>query len=61
VSELIAQQKKAHTIGEELILPASKKIVKIMFGDAAEEEFPKFPYQIILLVAELTRCLVTLK
>jgi hypothetical protein len=23
-SELIAQQKKAHTIGEELILPASK-------------------------------------
>jgi hypothetical protein len=43
VSELIAQQKKVHTIGEELILPASKKIVKIMFGDASEEEVSDVP------------------
>lgn len=43
VSELIAQQKKPHNVGEELILPAAKIIVKVMFGDAAEEEISKIP------------------
>ena len=33
VSLMIAKQKKAHTIGENLVLPAAKIIVYCVFGD----------------------------
>ena len=35
VSELIAQNMKAHTLGESLILPACLKIVSTMFENEA--------------------------
>ena len=41
VSELIAQNMKAHTLGESLILPAFKKIVKRMLGNEAVKEISK--------------------
>ena len=34
----IAKQKKAHTIGEKLILPVMKKVVKIMMGEKESEK-----------------------
>ena len=34
----IAKQKKAHTIGEKLILPVIKKVVKIMIGEKESEK-----------------------
>ena len=40
VSELIAQNMKAHTLGESLILPACKKIVR-MFGNEAAIKISK--------------------
>ena len=43
VSELIAQNMKAHTIGESLILPSCKKIVKRMLGNEAAKEISKVP------------------
>ena len=43
VSELIAQNMKAHTLGESLILPACKKIVKRMLGNEAAKEISKVP------------------
>ncbi len=43
VSELIAQNMKAHTLGESLILPACKKIVKTMLGNEAAKEISKTP------------------
>ena len=33
VSFMIAKQKRAHTIGENLVLPAAKVIVRCVFGD----------------------------
>ena len=33
VSLMIAKQKKAHTIGENLVLPATKVMVCCVFGD----------------------------
>ena len=33
VSRMIAKQKKAHTIGENLVLPAAKVMVRCVFGD----------------------------
>ena len=33
VSLMIAKQKKAHTIGENLVLPAAKLMVRCVFGD----------------------------
>ena len=33
VSLMIAKQKKAHTIGENLVLPAAKVMVRCVFGD----------------------------
>ena len=35
VSELIAKNMKAHTLGESLVLPASKKIVSTMLKNEA--------------------------
>ena len=34
---------KAHTLGESLILPACKKIVKRMLGNEAAKEISKVP------------------
>ena len=41
VSELIAQNMKAHTLGESLILPECKKIVKRLLGNEAAKEISK--------------------
>ena len=43
VSELIAQTLKAHTLGESLILPSCKKIVKRMLGNEAAKKISKVP------------------
>ena len=43
-SELIAQNMKAHTLGESLILHACKKIAKRMLGNEAAKEINKFPF-----------------
>ncbi|XP_025407195.1 protein FAM200A-like [Sipha flava] len=43
VAELIVENKKPHTIGESLILPACSEIVRIMFGNEAEAEIKKIP------------------
>ena len=34
----IAKQKKAHTIGEDLLMPVMKEVVKIMIGDKESKE-----------------------
>ena len=41
VSELIAQNMKAHTLGESLILPACQKIVSTMLGNEAAMKISK--------------------
>jgi len=41
MAELIVENKKPHTIGESLILPACSEIVRIMFGSVAEAEIKK--------------------
>ena len=38
VAKLIAQTGKPHTIGEELILPAAKEMVGVMFGEKAAKQ-----------------------
>ena len=38
VSLMIAKQKKAHTIGENLILPAAKAMVRCVLGDESEKK-----------------------
>lgn len=43
LAELIAKQKKPHTIAETLILPAWKKIPGVMLGPAAANELSKEP------------------
>jgi hypothetical protein len=43
VSELIAKKKKAHNIGEELILPACKEIVEVILGSEVAKEISKVP------------------
>ncbi|XP_029642487.1 zinc finger BED domain-containing protein 5-like [Octopus sinensis] len=41
VSQLIAQNMKAHTIGEPLILPACKKVVATILGNETAKEINK--------------------
>ena len=41
VSELIAQNMKAHTLGDSIILPACKKIVSTMLGNEAALKITK--------------------
>ncbi|XP_072389281.1 protein FAM200C-like [Diabrotica undecimpunctata] len=43
VSELIAKKQKAHTVGEELILPACKELAASMLGPEAVEQISKVP------------------
>ncbi|KAL4120074.1 hypothetical protein QTP88_012813 [Uroleucon formosanum] len=43
VAELVAKTMKPHTIGEQLILPACREIVKIFFGIEAGQEILKIP------------------
>lgn len=43
VSEMITVKMKSHTLAESIILPACKKMVKIMLGDDAEKEMSKIP------------------
>ena len=43
VSELIAQNMKAHTLGKSIILPACKKIVSTMLGNEAALKISKIP------------------
>lgn len=43
VSELIALNKKSHNIGEKIIIPACREIVKLMFGNEAVEQIDKIP------------------
>ena len=38
VSPVIAKQKKAHTIGENLVLPAAKVMVRYVFGNELEKK-----------------------
>ena len=38
VSLMIAKQKKAHTIGKNLVLPAAKVMVRCVFGDESVKE-----------------------
>eukprot|EP00106_Octopus_bimaculoides_P007154 XP_014774596.1 PREDICTED: zinc finger BED domain-containing protein 5-like [Octopus bimaculoides] len=43
VSGLIAQNMKAHTIGESLILPVCKKVVSTILGNEVAKEISKIP------------------
>ena len=43
VSYRIAQCKKPHTIGENLILPAANDMVRIMFGENEAQKLKKIP------------------
>jgi hypothetical protein len=43
VTELVAKTMKPHTIGEQIILPACREIVKIFFVIEAEQEILKIP------------------
>ncbi|XP_067118749.1 zinc finger BED domain-containing protein 5-like [Centruroides vittatus] len=43
LSELIAKNMKAHTLGESLILPACKKMVMTMLGNEATMKISKIP------------------
>ncbi|XP_022243613.1 protein FAM200A-like [Limulus polyphemus] len=43
VSELIAQNMKAHTLGESLILPACQKILSTMLENEAAMKISKIP------------------
>ncbi|XP_041421563.1 zinc finger BED domain-containing protein 5-like [Xenopus laevis] len=43
VAELVAKSKKAHTVAEQLILPACKAIVNEMLGPEAAKEIAKIP------------------
>ena len=47
VSLMIAKQKKAHTIGENLVLPAAKAMVRCFLGDESEKKLNSIPRQTI--------------
>ena len=40
---IVALKSKSHVLAESVILPACKKIVKIIHGDKAEQEISKIP------------------
>ena len=48
VSLRIAKQHKPHTIGEDLILPCAKDMVRIVFGNELQISYHLFHYQITL-------------
>ena len=43
VAKIIVLKSKSHDLAELVILPACKKMVKIMLGDKAEQEINKIP------------------
>ena len=43
VAEIIALKSKSHVLAESVILPACKRMVKLMLGDKAEQEISKIP------------------
>ena len=43
VAEIIALKSKSHVLTESVILPACKRMVKIMLGDKTEHEISKIP------------------
>ncbi|XP_065663055.1 zinc finger BED domain-containing protein 5-like [Hydra vulgaris] len=43
VSYIIAQKKKAHTLAEEVILPCTKEIVRLLFGEEAVKKIDNIP------------------
>ena len=44
VAEINALKSKPHVFEESMILPACRKMVKIMLGDKAEQEISKIPF-----------------
>ena len=56
VSPMIAKQKKAHTIGENLVLPAAKVMVRCVFGDESVKNLTLSPCLIIQSNEELRKC-----
>ena len=56
VSLMIAKQKKAHTIGKNLVLPAAKVIACCVFGDESVKNLTLSPYLIIQSNEELRKC-----
>ena len=52
VSYLIAQKKKPHNIGEELILPAAKILVKEVVGKMQLRSLIMWPCQMIQFIEE---------
>ena len=56
VSLMIAKQKKAHTIGENLVLPAAKVMIRCVFGDESEKNLTLSPCLIIQSNKELRKC-----
>ena len=43
IAELIAAKLKPHNLHEEVILPACRKIVKLMIGESTEVDICKIP------------------
>ena len=43
IAEIIAQKRKSHTVGENLILPAGKTTIGEMFGQNAIQEIENVP------------------
>ena len=56
VSLMIAKQKKAHTIGENLVLPAAKVMVRCVFEDKSVKNLTLSPCLIIQSNEELRKC-----
>ena len=56
VSLRIARAKKPHTIGEDLILPCSKDMVRLVLGDEYARSYHQFPYLTTLFIDVFLRC-----
>ena len=48
ISLLVAQNMKAHTIAETLVLPAAKTLIKNLIGDEAAAKLDSVPFPMIL-------------
>ena len=56
VSRMIAKQKKAHTIGENLVLPAAKVMVRCVFGDESVKKLNSISLSNNTVNEELKKC-----